>query len=121
MARLVPIALAVALVTGASGLVGCGDDQPEPVPAQPVAVDVTVADGEVQGGRERVEIPRRAEVTLTVDSDVEDLVHVHGYDLEEPVGPDQPATITFEALIPGVFEVELEDRTLPLVELEVQG
>ena len=52
---------------------------------------------------QRVEIPRRSDVTLTVESDTEDLVHVHGYDLEQPVGPDEPATITFEALIPGVF------------------
>ena len=58
-------------------------------------------------------------VTLKVTSDVADHVHVHGYDLFTDVAAGDPVTIEFSADIPGVFEVELEDSGLLLLELEV--
>jgi hypothetical protein len=57
---------------------------------------------------------------LIVRSDVADHVHVHGYDLMQDVAPGAPARISFRADAPGRFEVELEDRHLPLTELVVR-
>jgi hypothetical protein len=55
----------------------------------------------------------------TVDADVADEVHVHGYDLVADVAPGSPAELTFLADIPGVFEVELESSHVELLRLEV--
>jgi hypothetical protein len=87
-------------------------------PEGPQPVRITFEGGEVTG-------PRRAEFTvgdrviLVVRADVVDHVHVHGYDLMEDVAPNSPARFSFPADAPGRFEVELEDRHLPLTELVV--
>jgi hypothetical protein len=59
-------------------------------------------------------------VLLVVTGDTTDEVHVHGYDLLAELRPGQPATITFVADIPGVFDIELEGAHQLLAELEVQ-
>src|SRR5215210_7572464 len=45
-------------------------------------------------------------IRFTVFSDQSDEVHVHGYDLDRPVGPDVPARFSFTADADGIFEVE---------------
>ena len=42
-----------------------------------------------------------------------------GYDLFAEVAPGQPGRITFRADTAGVFEAELEDLGVPVVELTV--
>jgi hypothetical protein len=54
-----------------------------------------------------------------VRADVEDEVHLHGYDLSADVAPGQAARITFTADVAGEFEVELEELGIPLAELTV--
>ena len=44
-------------------------------------------------------------------------MHVHGYDLY--IEPEGPTTLEFDALIPGRFEVELEQSGQLLIELTV--
>ena len=91
-----------------------------PEPEEPgVAIEVAVtADGPVDGAR-RERVPVGEPVELTVTGDVTDEVHVHGYDLFAPIAPGQPATIRFDADIPGVFEVELEGSHVLILELEI--
>jgi hypothetical protein len=60
------------------------------------------------------------EVELLVESELADLVHLHGYDLMADVGPGRVGRITFTADAPGRFEVELEERHLPIATLEVR-
>jgi hypothetical protein len=83
-------------------------------------VSVRVSDGSVRGtsGTETVTAGER--VTIVVAADEADEVHVHGYDLTSGVVPGSPASISFVADIPGVFEIELEDSGLLLFELEVR-
>lgn len=91
-----------------------------PTPSETASViDVRVAEGQVQGPG-RVAVPLGGSVVLHVTSDVADEVHVHGYDLTEEVAAGGTATLSFAADIPGVFEVELEERHLRLLELEVR-
>jgi hypothetical protein len=87
--------------------------------ATPV-IAVNVVGGKPQGGvrRERVKVGEA--VVLRVVADVADEVHVHGYDRKADVAPGKPAQIRFTADIPGVFEVELEQRRQKLLELEVR-
>lgn len=87
--------------------------------ADVVPVAVAVAGGSVSTDDDRVDVPLGDTVELTVTADVTDEVHVHGYDLHGDVAPGSPAKVTFTADIPGVFEVELEDAGLLLVELQV--
>jgi ABC-type glycerol-3-phosphate transport system substrate-binding protein len=83
-------------------------------------IDVEIAGGEAQG-------PDSFEVTLgeTVDvwilSDVDDEIHVHGYDLRFDLAAGSPFNLRFEADVPGIFEVETHGLQAPLFEIEVTG
>lgn len=81
-------------------------------------VEVTVSGGGVDGGG-RVAVELGSEVRLSVTADVADEVHVHGYDLTASTAPGEPGILEFTADIPGVFEVELHESGLKLVDLEV--
>jgi hypothetical protein len=86
----------------------------------PSAVRVRIqARGDGSGSIRRVTIERGQRVTLIVSSDVADEVHVHGYDLMADVAPGSPARISFEASVPGRFDVELESRAIQIAELRV--
>jgi heme/copper-type cytochrome/quinol oxidase subunit 2 len=111
--------LAAAVVTAVVLLIVLrpgGDDDSS---AEQVArAKITVTNGEVSGP-ERIELEQGQQVVLTVESDVEDEVHVHGYDLLRSVAPGRPAHFDFRAETPGRFEVELHEQELPLAELVV--
>jgi hypothetical protein len=79
-----------------------------------------VAGGNVAGGVKTVPVLQNAQIVLVVRADVSDEVHVHGYDVMQDVAPGAPARIALRATIPGRFEVELEDRKLRILELEVR-
>jgi len=86
----------------------------------PGAVRVQIeARGDGSASIRRVTIERGQRVTLIVSSDVADEVHVHGYDLMADVAPGSPARISFEASVPGRFDVELESRAIQIAELRV--
>ncbi|HEU4397769.1 MAG TPA: hypothetical protein VFU54_08050 [Actinomycetota bacterium] len=87
--------------------------------ATPV-IEVRVVGGKPQGGVRRERVKLGEAVVLRVVADVADEVHVHGYDRKADVAPGKPAQIRFTADIPGVFEVELEQRRQKLLELEVR-
>jgi hypothetical protein len=120
----------VALAVPAFGVAGCGGDDDEGEAAgttptttaaasEPQSVTVVVENAQPVGGIVHADIKQGTEVMLMVRADVEDEVHVHGYDLSAEVAPGQPAHISFRADIAGEFEVELEERTVPIAELAV--
>ena len=79
---------------------------------------ITVGDGAVTGGG-KIEVDKGMMVRLTVTSDVADEVHIHGYDFFQDLEPGIAGVIEFTADIPGIFEIELENARLDLVELVV--
>lgn len=85
----------------------------------PLRIAVEVIDGVVTG-EQRVVVDRGTEIELTVTSNRADEVHIHGYDYTADVDPTGPAVILFVADLPGIYEVELEDAHLLLLELEVR-
>jgi hypothetical protein len=87
--------------------------------ATPV-IEVRVAGGKPQGGVRRERVKLGEAVVLRVVADVADEVHLHGYDKSADVAPGKPAQIRFTADVPGVWEVELEQRRQKLIELEVR-
>ena len=134
---------ALALLAGALLLAGCGGGsksssptttaatiappltvtlQPATRPAEPKATVITIRikDGKPVGGITRVSVKKPQRVELVVHSDVADEVHVHGYDLHQDVEAGGTARIGFPATIQGVFEAELENRKLQILELTVK-
>jgi hypothetical protein len=121
-------AVAVVLLTGCAGTAPAEGGAPAgspPVRSAPATqdagqrIDVTVAAGRVSGDTGRVPVPLGETVTLTVTGDAADEVHLHGYDLAAPLAPGQPATLTFVADVPGVFEAELHGAGTVLLTLQV--
>jgi FtsP/CotA-like multicopper oxidase with cupredoxin domain len=80
-------------------------------------VDVKQEGEDVPGGT--VQVSQGDRVVITVEADVADEVHLHGYDLKADVAPGSPATIELTADVAGIFECELEDAGRVLFELEV--
>jgi hypothetical protein len=89
-------------------------------PSQPAATRVRVRGGQPVGGVRTIEVEKGDTIRFIVSSDQSDEVHVHGYDLERPVGPSAPARFSFRADIDGIFEVELHDSGAQIASLEVQ-
>jgi hypothetical protein len=85
-----------------------------------VLIEATVTGDKVETASRRVRIDRGQKVRIRVQADRAEEVHLHGYDLSADVAPGRPAVIDFTADAPGVFEVELEQVHLRLVELQVQ-
>ncbi|WP_436792718.1 hypothetical protein [Actinospongicola halichondriae] len=90
----------------------------EVVPDDASVIEVTVDGGEVAGGG-RTKVALGDPVTIRVTSDVADHIHLHGYDVMVDVAAGETVDLTFDATIPGVFEVELEESGLQLLELEI--
>jgi heme/copper-type cytochrome/quinol oxidase subunit 2 len=90
-------------------------------PAEPKVVRISVSvPGDKAPTVRKFTVEQGREVELVVTSELADEVHLHGYDLHADVAPGKPATILFKANAPGLFEAELESRSLPIVELEVR-
>lgn len=68
----------------------------------------------------RFSVRRGRDVEIVVRTELTDHVHLHGYDLVADVAPGRPGRIAFAADAAGIFELELEERGLPIAELEVR-
>jgi hypothetical protein len=88
--------------------------------AGPAVVRIVVVGGQPEGGIRRASVRRGREVIVRVSSDVADHIHLHGYDLIADVAPGAPAELTFVADVPGRFEIELEDRGVPIADIQVR-
>jgi hypothetical protein len=89
-------------------------------PPGPTVVRVNVVNGAPKGGIVREKIDQGGRVLIVVKSDVADEVHLHGYDISRDVAADGTARLRFRATLPGRFEVELENRGVPIAELTVE-
>jgi hypothetical protein len=85
-----------------------------------VLVEAKVTGSNAETASKRVRVDLGQKVRVQVEADRAEEVHVHGYDLKGDVAPGKPAVIDFTANVPGVFEVELEESSLKLFELQVQ-
>jgi hypothetical protein len=93
------------------------DAEPKP---EPEIATIVVRNGEPVGGVAELTFTRGERIRFAVESDVVDHVHLHGYNVMKDVEPGQRVTFDVPATIEGVFEVELEDRVVPLAEIAVQ-
>jgi hypothetical protein len=99
------------------------EEQPaETTPAEPDVQRFTarIEGGSVVGGIQRWQVAQGDDVRIVVRSDVDDELHLHGYDIEMSVGPGSPAIFTFGATIPGRFELESHEGGGQIAQLDVQ-
>ncbi|HJS72307.1 MAG TPA: hypothetical protein VJ858_06225 [Acidimicrobiia bacterium] len=83
-------------------------------------IDVEFVEGDVVGP-ESVQVELGETVDLWVLSDVDDEIHVHGYDLFYDLEAGVPFHLTFLADVPGIFEVEVHTGHTRLLDIEVIG
>ncbi|MGI9623886.1 MAG: hypothetical protein ACR2PK_13695 [Acidimicrobiales bacterium] len=93
-------------------------DQGE-MPGADLVINIGFANGVVDVVDDRIGVDRDSVVALVVSSDVDEHVHVHGYDIFVDVSAGEEEMIMFDADVPGVFEVEFEDSLTFITELEV--
>jgi heme/copper-type cytochrome/quinol oxidase subunit 2 len=103
-------------VGGSQPLLGGTRNEPG-AESEPVALEF--AGGEVVGGVETIEVTSGEEVTMTVTSDVQEELHVHGVDLYEDLPPGEEVEVTFTPEAEGIFEIELHGSGTQLANLEV--
>lgn len=94
-------------------------DKPKPPPESRIPL-IEVVNGEPKGGVAELSFTKGEEIRFVVTSDVADHVHLHGYDVFQDLAAGGKAEFNVPATIEGVFEVELEDRVVPLAEITVE-
>jgi FtsP/CotA-like multicopper oxidase with cupredoxin domain len=93
---------------------------PKPKPKAVAAVPIVkVRGGEPTGGVQKITASKGETVRFRVSADAPDEVHVHGFDIEKPVAPGEPASFRFPADIEGRFEVELHGSGAQIAEVVV--
>jgi hypothetical protein len=112
----VPVGRVLAAVFCLLALSSCGGGG---APPRSVQIGVEVRDGEAVGGVQRHDIPLDSEVTITARSDVPNFLHAHGYPATANVEAGVPASITFVADQPGVFEVHMHLTDTMVAELAI--
>ena len=85
-----------------------------------VVIEASLSDGDLTIDDRRFAVELGSTVGVIVEADVEEQVHIHGYDLLVDVGPGNPVDLSFLADSPGTFEIELEQSGRFLFEIQVR-
>lgn len=104
-------AVLIGLAVGAIGCVESREPAPEACAASAVEVELTLTTSSLNPGDPSA--CRGQVVTLRIESEVEGMLHVHGYDAELipiDVGPGLTTEISFDATRSGQFPIELHSE-----------
>ena len=83
-------------------LSACGGGEPVDV-----SFDLSIVDDGLAGNVSTFVANQDDTITLNLTSDVHGEVHIHGYELKQEVGPDEPALIVFQADATGRYAMEM--------------
>jgi hypothetical protein len=75
-------------------------------PVEPPVTRISLEGGVLAGDVKSIEVAKGDTVRIVVSSDVEDEIHLHGYDIERQASPGKPARFKFKADVEGAFELE---------------
>ena len=89
------------------------------VPTPPPIPTIVVKGGEPVGGVAELDYRKGDRIRFVVRSDVDEEVHLHGYDVSKDVSAGGVARFDLDADIEGLFEVELEHSAVPIAEIKV--
>ena len=119
-------AVLLLLATAALLLAGCGSGGGEAVSGGMTDRDpdetfeVVVKGGAVVGGPQTFKVGAGDVVRISVESDEQDEVHVHGIDATVPITAGDATDVTVFIDDPGTYEVELHETGALLGQLEVR-
>lgn len=82
-------------------------------------ITLRVAGGKLAEGPNVIRLKRNDSAVLTVLADAADELHVHGYNLQLKLLPNQPVTLSFVAKLTGRFKLELHKAGTELGVFEV--
>jgi len=83
-------------------------------------VEVTITGQQVDPPPAQVDLAVGETLRLVVTSDRDSEVHAHGFEVEAPVPAGVPTTVELTGSAPGVYEVELHDPDLLLLQVAVR-
>jgi len=83
-------------------------------------IDITVTGKKVTPQPTMVNISVGESLTVTVTSDHDNTLHAHGFDIEQPVRAGQRLDITVRGAQPGVYDIELHNPELRLLQVAVR-
>lgn len=128
------IAATLAALGAALTLTACGsaeDSTPVAPTARPSAQELTAApadpsefiihNGERVSGPADIDVRVGDTVKFTIISDVDDELHIHGYDKTFPLKSGEFTTVELKADIPGKFEAELHETGSLVTIIQVNG
>ena len=110
-----PPSTAATETTAASAATEATTAKPEPQVAT-----IRVKGGQPVDGVRKLTFKEGGTIRFRVTDETDDEVHLHGYDIEKPVGPGKAAKFSVPATITGRFEVELHDTATPIAEVTVE-
>lgn len=102
------------------GAPGTSPAPPAPEQAHPVGFDLVVKDGKLVSGPATLAVAQGDAVRLRVQSDRDDELHLHGYDLELPLKAHDTGQLDFTADRSGRFDIELHHAGTGIGALEVE-
>jgi hypothetical protein len=91
-----------------------------PARPRPEVATIRISGGEPVGGVRKLTFREGGTIRFRVTDEADDEVHLHGYDVEKPVGPGKAASFSVPATITGRFEVELHGNATPIAEVTVE-
>jgi hypothetical protein len=81
--------------------------------------DLVLKDGKLVSGQSVIQVHRGEQVVLRIKSNTSDELHLHGYDLQARITPQETAVLEFSANRTGRFTLELHQAQTELGALEV--
>ena len=100
------------------GPTGGSEGKPERPMASPIS-KIVVRNGRPVGGPLEIDSTVGDRIVFRVDSDVNEEIHVHGFDVSRDVEAGQTVKIAFDANFTGIFETELENSGVTIAEIQV--
>jgi plastocyanin len=88
--------------------------------AAPKSFAYQIQDGQILKGPETIKVTQGDTVVIMASSNVNDELHLHGYDKKVLLEPNKPTAITFTANRTGRFELELHKSDKVIATVEIQ-
>lgn len=91
------------------------------IPAEPKVIEAAyvLRNGQIEQGTDAIKVTQGETIVLRIDSDKDDSLHMHGYDLHLHVHAGKPAELKFVAEHTGRFDFELHKSHITLGAIEV--
>ena len=95
-------------------------DVPTPPPVSTKKTfELVIQNKKLVSGPETIQVNEGDDVVVKITSDIDEELHLHGYDISTELVKGEPATLSFKANLTGRFVYELEKSSVEIGVLEV--